>query len=193
MRCASILLLIFSFTALNQSSVGQTLVPDSAAKPLKGPAYKLPPEAIAAGIDGKLVIGLTVNSEGRAENVKVFGTPMWPCDSGMPSSIVDAIKKSVKEHVLEMRFSPETKEGKPRSADVRITLMLTPRFIGSSMIPGRLFLPTGDEPGLLDVGEIGRFAEKLEKASNPSESKGPAVIQVLVDETGKVTHAGFRA
>jgi hypothetical protein len=169
---------------------GQGLEQNSAAKPITVEEYHLSPTALAAGIDGRLAIGLTINESGKASDVRIYGGPMWPCGSSMPESEIDKVKKSVKEHVLEMKFSPELKDGKARSVSAEITFMLSERIKGAANIPGRLFRPSMAEPGLVDVGQIERRAESLRRPSRVVRFRGVIIVQILVDENGKVTHAG---
>lgn len=191
MRNTVLLLLLHSVLLFGGFASAQTTDAVTPAKALDVPVYKLSPEAVAAGIDGKLTIGLRINSDGSTGNVWVYGTPMWPCGSPRPDSEIEGVIRSVKEQVLAIKFSPEMKDGKPRSTEAEITLSLSRRFAGAARTPRRLFRLDDSDPGLVDVGPIESLAEKLEKPFVDGGRRGPLILQILVSETGKVTHAGF--
>lgn len=178
-------LLLSALTGLGQAP-GQ----DSVAKSADPAEFRLSPAAVAAGIDGRLAVKLNISPEGRATDIRIFGSPMWPCRGPKPDSVIDEVKKAVKEHILAMKFSPGVREGKPVSSDAEITFMLSERIKGAANMPGRLFRPDIAEPGLVDVRKLDSFAESLRQPSKLVRSRGLMILQVLVDVNGKVTHAG---
>lgn len=189
MKCDVVpLLLLILSGALAAAS--QTPVEDVPVRVLDSPEFVMSPAAVAAGLDGKLPIALSIGSDGRASDVRVYGTPMWPCGSRRPESEIDEVLKSVKRHVSGLKFSPEIKNGKAKSVSAEIVLALTDRFKGAANAPQRLFQPDPQTPGLIDVVRVERFGEKLQKPALAT-SRGVIEIQVLVDETGKVVLAGL--
>lgn len=183
-------LLLLLFLLVANVSFGQSTDQNSSAKVLGTAEYRLPPAAVAAGIDGRLAIGLTVNAAGKASDVRIYSTPMWPCGARIPNSEIDEVRKTVKEHVLALSFAPEIKDGKARSVAVEITLTLTERIKGAAAIFGRLYRPNIAEPGLVDVGTLESRVESLKRPTKLVQSRGIATLQVLVDEKGEVASAG---
>lgn len=169
--------------------VGQTPGQNSEAKAPNSSEFHLSPAAVAAGIDGKLSIGLTINADGTASGLRIYGGPMWPCGDSTPNSQMEEVRKEVRKHVLAMKFSPEIKDGKPRSVSAEITFMLSERFKGAAITPGRVYR-SGDGPGLVDVGQINGRAEFLPRPFFAGRQRGATLLQILVDESGDVTSAG---
>lgn len=153
--------------------------------------YQLPASAVAAGIDGKLVIGLTVDREGKSRDVRVYSTPMWPCGAKRPSSQIQEVQKTIEDHVMLLKFSPEMTDGKPKSVSAEITLMLSERIKGAANMPGRLYRPDLAEAGLVDMGALGGLAADLRRPSRLVQRRGIVMLQLLVNEKGEVASAGL--
>jgi outer membrane biosynthesis protein TonB len=184
----SILLLLIPF--LSHHGLGQTAVQNSDAKPVNTPEFQLSPAAEAAGIDGKLSIGLTINADGRPSDLRIYGGPMWPCGASTPNSQIEEVRKEVRKHVLGMTFSPEIKDGKPKSVSGEITFMLSDRFRGASKAVGKVYQTNANDPGLIDIGLT--ISSRVESLPRPflDGARGIVLLQILVDENGNVTSAG---
>lgn len=161
------------------------------------PPFVLSPEAVAAGVDGKLQIGLSISAEGKASNIRIFGGPMWPCGAKEPKD-VEEVRREVKKLLQSATFQPATRNGKAKSSDVQITFLLSRSFTDaqdSKTIEKNL--KNGVAPSLVDVKDISRLAidmpKQLGRIGN-SPSYRLTEMQILVDEHGNVISAGgFRA
>lgn len=188
----SILILLIVADAPSQIKENET-----EARPGDWPEFVLSSEAKAAGIDGKLQLGLSVSAKGKASNIRIFGGPMWPCGAKEPGEVED-VRRAVRQYFETAVFHPATRNGKPRSSEVQITFSLSKRFTDardSKAIEENL--KKGLFPSLVEVIDIHRFAEEVpQQLSRIRDSPSSRItqIQVLVDENGKVLSAGgFRA
>lgn len=77
------------------------------------PAY--PPELACADIGGRVLLRLTVGTEGRPGNVELLES------SGQP--VLDA---SAQEAVRTWRFEPATRGGQPAAAQINVPVTFTP-------------------------------------------------------------------
>jgi hypothetical protein len=155
--------------------------------------FQLSPAAMAAGIDGKIVLNLAVKADGSVSNVRMFGGPMWPCEAKEPDEL-ENVREAVKQYVLSMKFEPATKSGKPRSTDVQITFPVTAAFRDAGNY-GQIEenLRKGINPPLVEVKEILKYAVSVPKqliGTRGTISAYLAEIQILVDERGDVVSAG---
>jgi hypothetical protein len=178
-----------SIASLSQASANKT-----DAKLLHMPAFELSSEAKAAGLDGKLVVDLTVGVDGKASKFKVYGTPMWPCGKDPKDSVIENVRDAVKQHLLSAKFEPATKDRKPKSSDVQITFLLS-ETLRKANDHQRIQenLRNGIIPELVDLKDIQRYAITLPKqvmASRNSPSYRLTEMQILVDENGDVVSAG---
>src|SRR5690349_16460826 len=80
-------------SALLCCGVGQTPAQNSTAQVSGSQEYQLSPAAAAAGIDGKLTVGLTINADGSASDVTIYGGPMSPCGAPVPNSLIEEVRK----------------------------------------------------------------------------------------------------
>ena len=172
----------------------QTTSDKTDAKLSSMPVFELSPEARAAGIDGKLVINLTVGTDGKASGIRVFGTPMWPCGKEVKDALIEDVRDAVKQHLLLAKFEPAAKNGKPRSSDVQITFLLTETFRRANDVKAiQEGLKRGVIPELVEVKDIDRLAISLPKqiiASGNPPSYRLTEMQVMVDESGNVISSG---
>jgi hypothetical protein len=185
----SLIVVTFQLSALAQGTANET-----EAKVGDWSDFKLPAEAVAAGIDGKLQIGLSVSAEGKASKIRIFGGPMWPCSVKDEPDAAEDVRKAVKLYLANAKFQPATKNGKPRSSDVQITFRLSQLFqdaANSRIIEENL--EKGIYPALVDVADIDRFALNAPKQLSrvgDSISYRISDVQILVDENGRVVSAG---
>jgi TonB family protein len=186
-----VVLLVAVFTGL---ALGQGPVADSPAKVVGSPAFKLSDAAAAAGIDGKLSVGLTVDKSGAAKNVTILGGPSWPCGTD-PKDEIDKVRDAVKQNILVSKFSPAVKDGKPYSTDVTMTFTI-----------GRAYLEEQEqkkfEDGIkngtvkpIQGGVLNGKALSLPKPEYPtaarmSRASGAVAVELLADEQGNVVEAG---
>jgi len=188
------LLLFIMLSYLHSTGFSQVKAGETEAKPGDWSDFKLSTEAVAAGIDGKMQIGLTISAEGKASRIRIFGGPMWPCSVKNEPDEVEQVRKSVKEYLERAIFQPATKNGKPKSSDVQITFLLSDLFKNAADSRGiEENLKKDIYPPLVDVKDIDRFALKqppqLARVGD-SVSYRISDVQVLVDETGTVVSAG---
>ena len=184
------MLVIISCNAL---AAAQTSDDKTDAKAGNWHDFELSPEAKAAGIDGKMVIGLSVSAEGRGSGIRIYGGPMWPCETE-PKNEIEDVREAVKKYLLSAKFEPATKGGRPRSSDIQIIFLLSQRFRKANDYRQiEEDLKKGINPGLADIKGINRFAKTLPKqlmASRNSLSARLSEVQIIVDENGDVISAG---
>ncbi len=158
------------------------------------PDFELSPEAKAAGIDGKLIVSLTVGKDGRASNLRIYGAPMWPCGKNPKDEVVENVRKAVKQHLLSAKFEPATKNGEPKSSDVQITFLLSEMFTKANDFKQiEEGLKKGISPPLVEIKDIHLRATTLPKqlmGTRNSPSYRLTEMQILVDENGDVISAG---
>ena len=181
-------LFLFLFACIGESSAQ-----DTEARLVSTNEFQLSPEAVSAGIDGKILIGLTINQDGNAGDLRMYGGPMWPCGSKMPDE-VEKVRRALKQHVLSLKFEAATKNGKARSSQVQITFLLSDLFRKAhNYTEIEENLKKGISPPLVEIKDISKFALSVPKqltGSQSSPSARLAEIQLLVDETVNVSSAG---
>jgi hypothetical protein len=155
--------------------------------------FQLSRAAAAAGIDGKIVLDLTVNPDGKVSDLRMYGGPMWPCGSKQPDELED-VRREVKQYVLAMKFEPATKNGKPKSSDIQITFPVSGLFRDANNFAQiEENLKKGINPPLVEVNGILNHAVSAPKqlmGSRGTLSARFSEIQILVDENGDVVSAG---
>lgn len=161
---------------------------------LLGPnEFQLSPSAVAAGIDGKMQIGLTIKADGSLSDLRIYGGPMWPCGS-KPGDEIENVQRAVKQYLLSQKWEPAMKNGKPVSSDVQITFLLSGRFrdaTNNAQIEENL--KKGINPPMVEVKNLTPFVVSMPKQLMGSRSTISAKlteIQVLIDENGNVISAG---
>ena len=167
---------------------------ETEAKAGDWPDFKLSAEAVAAGVDGKIQIGLTISAEGKASNIKLYGGPMWPCGIKDQPDAVEDVRKAVRQYLSVAKFQPATKNGKPKASDVQITFLLSDLFKNAANAKQiEENLQKDIYPPLVEVGNIDRFALQISKQLSRlgnSPSYRLSEVQILVDESGRVVSAG---
>jgi hypothetical protein len=188
-RLSSLILLLIFMAACSVQSRAQ----DSEARLLSSAEFQLSPTAAAAGIDGKMQIGMTIKADGTASDLRIYGGPMWPCGTDAGDQ-VENVRHAVKEYLLAQKWQPAMKNGKPKSSDVQITFMLSGRFrqaADTDQIEENL--KKGINPLLVDIKNLTPFVISLPgqvMGSRSSISARLSEIQVLIDESGNVISAG---
>lgn len=155
------------------------------------PYFELSNEAIAAGIEGRIVVSLKIGREGKPESAEVIAGPEWPCKSN-PRRELDAVRKAAKEYALSMKFEPATENGKPASANMLVTIATGRAFDELKEKREREAAKASGRPFFLRVGVINGRAISLPKPEYPSGVRGNSVVEVavLIGEDGKVERAG---
>jgi hypothetical protein len=170
-----------------------TSAQETEARMLSGNDFQLSTEAVAAGIDGKIWMGLTINADGSSSDIRVYGGPMWPCGAKMPREL-EEVRRAVKQHVQSLRFEPARKDGKPRSSSVFISFLLTESFRNAADTKQiEEHLKKGINPPMVEVPDISTYALSVPKqlmGTRGSPSARLAEMQLLVDENGTVIKAG---
>ncbi len=155
------------------------------------PYFELSNEAIAAGIEGRIVVSLKVDKEGKPESAEVIAGPEWPCKSN-PRRELDAVRKAAKEYALGMKFEPATENGKPTSANILVTIS-TGRALDQLKRQSKASenAPTG-RPFFIRAGIVNGKALSIPRPLYPRNARGTSVVGVaiLIDEDGNVERAG---
>jgi TonB family protein len=173
---------------------GPSAAADSAAKLVSGPAFKLSDAAVAAGIDWKIMVGLTVDKSGEAKNVMILGGPSWPCGTD-PQGEIEKVLEAVKQNILASKFSPAVKDGKPYSTDVMITFTVGQAYRDAEE---QKKIAEGIKNGTIKIiqgGVLNGKALNLPKPDYPPKARanrasGSVTVDVLIDEQGKIVTAG---
>lgn len=194
MNPRSLLLLIAASFAV-YTVPAQTAPADKDAKLIKGPLFMLSDEAAAVGIDGKVMVALQVDKNGKVALVVPYGGPSWPCGS-KPIKQLENMWEAVKQNVKASNFSPAIRDGKPVSSDLEMTFLVGQAYrdaVNKRKKPEVAAYKANDE--WLQGGVVNGKALKLPKPEYPSEAhsqriSGAVSIDVLIDETGKVMRAG---
>ncbi|PYS99727.1 MAG: hypothetical protein DMF63_10415 [Acidobacteria bacterium] len=176
-----VLILIICFSA---DSIAQTSDP----KFLSAPDFKLSAEAVSAGIDGAFKVALSIDEEGNVKSVRMYGDPVWPCDTS-PKREIEAVRDAVEAHLRLLKFSPAMKNGKPRKSEVMLEFAIGDAF-KHAVAPGEA--KNGSSPKLVKGGVLNGRAIRLVKPLGPT-AKGIVDMQVLINEQGNVSKAGALA
>ena len=187
-----LLFLVFFLFAISISA--QTAPADSGVKVVSAPVFNLPDAAVAAGIEGRMSVALTVDKTGEVKSLIPLAGPMWPCEAS-PVKELNELWAYLKENVKASKFSPAIKQGEPVSSDITLTIDLdkTPQLAGkaSSMFPDNV----EKKPKKINAGIVNGKATWLPEPSYPAAARanrvsGVVLVQVLIDEKGKVILAG---
>ena len=102
----------------------QEKLPDSDPKLISETTYKMPQSAIDAEIDGRVVMSIRVDKNGKPTKAGVAGGLMWPC-SASPVKELNNLVSDLSDAMLKLQFSPAIKDGKPVEKDIGLTFVLT--------------------------------------------------------------------
>lgn len=175
------------------AAVAQDKLPDSDPKLIGSATYAMPQSAIDAEIDGKVTIAVQVDSVGKPTQAVLGAGLIWPCGL-MPIKAIEEVSKTLSDTVMTLKFSPAIKDGKPTSKDFGLTFTIK----NPKLVPGAAEKDpvTGKPiPRHISGGVLNGKATFLQKPRYPAEAKanrvsGSAIIQVVLDESGKVARAG---
>jgi len=187
----------FSFVIVGFTSVGvNSQEQDAPAKLISAPQFALPSEAIAAGIDGKVTVHLTVKKTGEVKDVKVLAGIIWPCGSN-PKGEIAQVRRAITENIEAAKFSPEIRGGNASDSNIALTF-----FVGR-IYREEMRRKASEEaaksgkalPKLIEGGVINGKALRLPKPPYPAAARaqyvsGTVSVQVLIDEQGDVASAG---
>ena len=185
--------LTFLLLVLSAAAAGQDGAADSAAKYLSGPSFEISAEDEAAGIGGTMKVAITVDKSGKVSRAAVYVGPMWPCSADLDRRVVDVLREAEKA-VMQLKFSPAIKDGKPVESQLSVSLKL-----GKTARDAREAKPPAGEdaqkvPKMIRGGVLNGKARRLEKPAYPSAARaegasGSVSVQVLIDEEGKIVAA----
>ncbi len=186
--------LYFFLLFLPISVIGQETLSGTAPKIISSSEFKMPETAENVGIDGTLVVAISLDKTGRVKSAEIIAGPAWPCGTN-PKKEIDELKKAVRDNVMITRFSPAIMKGKPQSSDLRIKfavgvaykLLLEKRETEEGIRNGTIKQVNG--------GVLNGRATSLPNPDYPGEAKlvqasGSVPVEVLIDEQGKVARAG---
>jgi hypothetical protein len=162
---------------LETLGVSQVAAQVADAKVIAPADYVLSKEMAAAGLIGKMHFGLTIETDGSAKGFRFYGGPSWPCGTDIKNDDLEKVQRSVEDHLKQTRFEPEMKNGKPRSTDGQIVFKLTN--------------PAHRSDEYVDVVTIKKSMVEFVPRNLTSSGPGLSLIEVFVDETGKVISAGL--
>ena len=176
-----ILLSVFAIAANGQTAP---------AKMLSIPEYALPPEAAAAGIDGKMAVAVAVDKDGNVDRADILAGPAWPCGKN-PKSELSKVRDGVLETVKQAKFSPAMKDGKPQSSELLFDFAIGEEL---EQLKKKRQAAADNAAGInhvVQTGVINGKALSLPKPVYPGGGiRGAVTVQVLVDESGTVVRAG---
>lgn len=177
------ILAVFCFYPRVETSA-QVVTQDSEPKLVSGPNFVLSDSAVAAGIDGELFVTISVDKTGLAKTVLIHGGPSWPCDSSSQDDEIESVRKAVTKDLLDSRFSPAVKDGKPQDSEISLRFKI-----------GKAYLDSLKEKKLIQGGVINGKALSLPKPKYPFKAalagaSGAVTVGLVIDEQGKVILAG---
>lgn len=156
-------------------------------------SYAMPQSALDAEIDGAVVVGIRVDETGKVSKVALISGPMWPCGT-TPVNALEDLSSTLTDTLRKLSFSPAIKDGKAITREVGLTITLKNPKLATK--PAEIYPATG-KPIAKEIsgGVLNGKAKHLPKPRYPSEARangdaGAVIIQVLIDEEGKVIRAG---
>lgn len=169
---------------------------DTGLKVISSKEFILSEEVAAAGIDGKLKVQITVDKAGAVKNPKILGGVIWPCDTN-PKDQLAAVENAVKANLLEAKFSPAMKDGKPQETDLFLSFLIgntyreavEERAAEAAAAAGKTI------PRIVEAGVITGRALRLPRPRYPAGAKmgyvsGAVQVGILIGEDGNVISAG---
>lgn len=175
------------FLFLSTCIVAKVSAQDSEARFLSGPEFVLSADGIAAGIDGTVAAGLSIDDAGNVTGVTVYGDPVWPCGKS-PDRELKSVRSAVDKHLRLLKFSPALKNGKPRSTNV-----LLEYAVGDGIrraVPVNVAKKNASPTTAVRLGPLNPPAVSLAKPI-AGVRRGVVIVQVLIDEQGRVRKAGL--
>lgn len=190
-RYAGILTIALVALGLSVGVIAQSA--DAEPKLINAVTYSLPVSAIEAEIGGTVVVAISLDETGKPLNAALAVGPSWPCGE-RPSKALDELSSTLSAKMMELRFSPAIRSGKPAPSAVGITIQLkNPRLAAP---PAPVDPSSGKpEPTQINGGVVNGKAISLPKPLYPVEGRanrdsGAVTVAVVIDEKGRVVRAG---
>jgi TonB family protein len=178
-------------------ATGQNVLRDGGAKVIEAPTFDISAEDEAADIDGTIKIAIDIDKTGKVTRARSYIGPSWPCSADLDKRI-DNIMRDAEKAAFGFRFSPAILEGQPIESQLGVTLKIgksarikpepeppppPPRKSGESAVPKTIY-----------GGVVNGKATSLPIPSYPAAARevgegGSVVVQILIDEDGKVVRA----
>jgi hypothetical protein len=190
------LLSIIVLFLLVSGALGQSQTSDSEAKVISSPPFTLSEDAEQAGIDGTFLLSVAIDEAGNVTLAKVLSGPSWPCGTDPKRELTES-RKAVEELLLNSKFSPAIRDGKP------IYSARTMQFTVGEAYQRKMrerereeMLEIGiPEFKVIQGGVMNGKAVSLPRPIYPpgaraSLASGSVAIEVLINEKGKVIRAG---
>ena len=180
------------FFALCIAATGQSM-PDSNPVLRDTANYIMPQEAADAGIEGTVIVGIHVDDYGKPTKAVLMVGPSWPCGT-TPLNGLERLQATLSETILKLHFAPAIKDGKPVAKDIGFRIDLkNPKLMPK---PSELDPVTGKpivrvvSGGVINGKATSLPVPRYPAAARDNRDSGSVVIQVLIDEEGKVMRAG---
>jgi outer membrane biosynthesis protein TonB len=166
---------------------------DADAKLVSAPDFSISPEDEAAGISGTMKVAVAIDERGNVTRSSVFVTPSWPCGPDLDSR-VNSIMRKAEKAVMEFKFSPATKDGKPVESAAGVSLKIGAEAKNRASFPPSDAATSAQIPKQISAGVLNGKATKLEKPRYPPEARaagaaGTVDVQILLDEEGRIVTA----
>ena len=178
-------LLIF-LSVLPAMAIGQS----APAKMLNIPEYAMTPDEVAAGIDGRMAVSISVDKDGNVDRAEILAGPAWPCGKN-PKNELSKVRESVLETVKRAKFLPAIKDGKPQGSELLFNFAIGEEF---ELLKKKRQAEADKAAGIdhiVQSGVINGKAISLPKPAYPGGGvRGAVTVQVLIDESGNVIRAG---
>jgi TonB family protein len=187
-------ILLFSIAAFALNAAAQTTPADAKAKIISSQEYRMPEASVAAGIDGTVSIGITVDKTGKMRGAKIFGGPAWPCGT-TPKKEIEEVLKSVAANISTFQFSPAIENGKPADSSIIHSFELGRTYrdlikLSEAEEAAKTGAPV---PKVVDAGFLNGKALSLPEPSNPARAQGVTgtiPVHIVFNEEGRVILAG---
>lgn len=188
--------MVFVSAVFFVSAAAQTPPADTDAKLLEAVQFSLSDEAVAAGIDGALLLAVSIDKTGVVKAARVIAGTAWPCSSS-PKKQIESVRESVIDSIKLAKFAPAINGGKPTDVEVGITVSIGEAY--KDLIKRREMEARkkdgSNPPGIIKGGVLSGKALSLPIPEYPyrarsSRASGPVTVGVTIDEEGKVVLAG---
>ncbi|MDM7923293.1 MAG: energy transducer TonB [Pyrinomonadaceae bacterium] len=159
---------------------------------ISAPVYEPPAEAIAAGIDGTILVYTKVNERGEVTETKVLGGPQWPCEGRTSMNLINDVRKGAESAVQLAKFKPATKAGHAVESVTGVRIWFGQAY---EELKKKRAAEGKPEPAVINGGVVDGRALSLPKPAYPvlaraNRAQGTLKVSILIDENGKVIAAG---
>ncbi len=143
---------------------------------------------------GTITVSIRVDKEGKPTVLDVFG-PAAPC-SALTHERIGSLRKAVSDAMAKATYEPATdKKGNPVDGGLTMRIKVPSRRPSSSAPVGNSGPPPPAADRQLTGGIITGTAIDLKQPSKPIQARAMrvtelVVVEVLIDESGKVIRAG---